>query len=166
MTWTIEGSELAEAILRAEKQDRKLLLQELVVRPTSSQSARVYAWRIAIICVLLNQTKRQTGWIDAAALLDRFNTPAELSACDETDIARVIHGGLQNVKARSVVGLSTMADLSYDPPSWPGVGDYALQAIKLFVDRTRPRDLSEISDGHLRDYARANWLGLDQKEPW
>jgi len=92
---------------------------------------------ILVSCVLLNQTSWKQVRPILPAFEARYPTPSALSLADPEELAEMIRGcGLQHRRSRTLIRLASeiakegwqdrVADL-------PGVGQYALDAWKIFV---------------------------------
>lgn len=93
-------------------------------------------WKVLICCILLNQTTNHQVRDVIESFFDKW--PDNKSICDESidEISYHIRStGFQNIKAKRIVSLSKEWDPSIkDPSGLPGVGKYAMEAWKIFIE--------------------------------
>ena len=93
-------------------------------------------WRIVICCILLNQTTNTQVRPILERFFDRFPNPNAMDGCKEEEISIMIAGtGLQNQKAKRILKFnSSWISGERDRKKLPGVGPYAREALRIFVD--------------------------------
>lgn len=114
----------------------------------------LYPWRMLVACVLLNRTRGAVGVPTALAVLEAWPSPGALACADLRTLRAVIRPcGLWRRRALTLCNLSVawVAGVR-DPRLLPGVGPYALDSWRIFVDGRLPRG---VRDGKLRLYI--NW---------
>lgn len=93
-------------------------------------------WKVLICCILLNQTSNK----QVRPLIDNFfkkwPTPESIVLEDEMAISSFIRStGFHNIKASRIKKLSYSWNSGVrDPFKLPGIGDYAREAWRIFIN--------------------------------
>lgn len=106
------------------------------VHPLQEEYGAGDPWRVLVICLLLNQTDGRMVARELPGFFRRFPDPHALAGAGEGTVRLMLeHLGLYR-RARLLVDLSRayLAGGWEDPTDLPGVGDYAADAWRLFVD--------------------------------
>lgn len=93
-------------------------------------------WKIMITCILLNQTTNVQVRPVIRQLFARFPTPNSLNESHVQEISQILKPcGFQNVKAKRILDFTnTWNSGERDPNKFPGIGPYARDAWKIFVE--------------------------------
>lgn len=110
-----------------------LLQEELLGQP-------YYPWKMLVACFLLDRCREEVVRPVLAAVLKSWPAPARLASADEKKLALVLRPlGLQSTRARRLIEMSrrfwSTEELGVE--SIPGVGSYALDSWRIFVEGRR-----------------------------
>jgi methyl-CpG-binding domain protein 4 len=94
-------------------------------------------WKMVVVCILLNQTNNKQVRPILEDLFKLIPDAEKASATGIQQIAEIIRPtGFQNVKADRIVKMSKKwASGDQEISKLPGVGKYALESWRIFVDR-------------------------------
>ena len=94
------------------------------------------SWRIVICCILLNQTTNVQVRPVIEKFFEKFPNPKRTLESNESEISSIIAGtGLQNQKAKRILKFSSCwYSGERDRDKLPGVGPYAKETLRIFVD--------------------------------
>lgn len=117
----------------ASREDGLLLQEVLVVQPDGP-------WRVLVGCCLLNKTSRKQADRVWPELFLRWPSPSAMASADAADLEELLRPlGFGRVRAKRLVEMSS----AYAAGSWsdvvqlPGVGKYASDSWKIFVEGDR-----------------------------
>jgi methyl-CpG-binding domain protein 4 len=93
-------------------------------------------WKVLICCILLNQTNNKQVRPLIEEFFLKWPDPFSVSVERKESISDFIKStGFQNVKAQRILGLSNeWLKGNRDPENLPGIGDYAREAWRIFID--------------------------------
>ena len=93
-------------------------------------------WKVVICCIMLNQTTNTQVRPVVERFFERFPNPKRAAESQETEISNMLTGtGLQNQKAKRILNFSrSWVSGERDRDKLPGVGPYAKEALRIFVD--------------------------------
>jgi methyl-CpG-binding domain protein 4 len=93
-------------------------------------------WKIMISCILLNQTTNVQVRPVVRQLFERFPTPDSFNLNHHLEIANILKPcGFQNIKAKRIIDFTRVWNSGErDPNKFPGIGPYARDAWKIFVE--------------------------------
>lgn len=93
-------------------------------------------WKMTVICILLNQTTNQQVRKILPDLFNLIKSPSHCTGVNPEEIYPIIRStGFGNVKSKRIVEMSKkwMSGFS-DVEELPGVGKYAKESWKIFVE--------------------------------
>lgn len=93
-------------------------------------------WKIMICCMMLNCTKRAQVDKVRNALFEKYPSHAEMADADQNELASMIKSlGFSNRRSKTMIKFSkSWSDDEKTINELPGIGPYALDSWKLFVD--------------------------------
>jgi methyl-CpG-binding domain protein 4 len=119
-------------------------------------------WRVLIVCIFCNLTKRVVAEPYMWQFFDRWPTADDAAKADPAEIREMIGVlGLADRRSKTLVRLS-QAYVNWDRVevrSLPGVGEYAAAAYHIFCLH-RWNQIPEPKDGALKNY----WKWINGKE--
>lgn len=137
------------------------------VRPLQERYGRGDPWRVLVICLLLNQTDGRVVARQLPAFFERFPVAPALAAAGSDAVAALLEPlGMHHRRGRLLVQLSRayVREGWEDPLELPGVGSYAREAWRLFVEEDPE---FQPQDPVLRAVATRMRKGLrPEGEPW
>ena len=94
-------------------------------------------WKVLICCILLNQTNNKQVRPLIEEFFLKWPDPYSIVLEKKESISEFIKStGFQNVKAGRIINLSnSWLDGNMDPEKLPGIGNYAREAWRIFVDK-------------------------------
>jgi methyl-CpG-binding domain protein 4 len=130
------------------------------------------AWRILVTCILLNLTTREAVEDAMDGFFAKWPNPVSASTADVSQMGDVLRPlGLWRRRTRSIVRLSNAWVVRWgngkscpSPSGLPGVGQYAVDAWKIFCSGERdfvPRD--RMLRAYLRRLKSEEPLQLDER---
>ena len=93
-------------------------------------------WKIMITCILLNQTNNRQVRGIIKEFFGRFPSPDSFDVTDRDEIVKMVRPtGFQNIKADRILAFSRVwLEGERNPNNFPGIGNYAKDAWKIFID--------------------------------
>jgi methyl-CpG-binding domain protein 4 len=94
-------------------------------------------WKILICCILLNQTTNNQVRSIVESFFEKWPNYKSVTQVEFELIRDHIRTtGFQNLKAKRIISLSSKWDPDIkDPSKLPGVGKYAMEAWRIFIDK-------------------------------
>jgi len=139
-----------------QEEDRDMILQEKYGRGADGEYD---PWRIAVICIILNRTRSSKAEVAIDKFFDNHPNARSMAHAEINHLEFILRPlGLSRKHAEAIVEMTKHMALRMwntdDHPEWSalyGVGEYAADALRLFIDRdfsVEPHDL------YLREYKR------------
>ena len=93
-------------------------------------------WKVLVCCILLNQTTNQQVRPIITSFFQKWPDSFSVSERDSKEIRDLIRPtGFQNVKSKRIIGLSQKwSSGERNLKHLPGVGKYAMEAWRIFID--------------------------------
>jgi len=93
-------------------------------------------WKMLIACILLNRTKIRQVRPAFHDIIEKWPSPERLAAADHDEVRDVIRPlGFHNRRTQTLIEMSTQwASGERDPRALKGVGRYALDSWRIFVE--------------------------------
>ena len=93
-------------------------------------------WKILICCILLNQTTNSQVRLIVESFFKKWPNHKSVTEGEFELIREHIRStGFQNIKAKRIISLSSKWDPRIkDPSKLPGVGKYAMEAWRIFIE--------------------------------
>lgn len=122
-----------------------------------------HPWRMLVACIMLNQTSARQVKPILESFFSRWPDALKCADADLDEMASMIRPlGLQNRRAKTIKKMSSAlvkqwidsmkhGDGNYDIPSLPGIGKYAADSYKIFVER---EIVDDVTDKELINYVR------------
>lgn len=94
-------------------------------------------WKLLVTCCLLNLTNIRKVWDVIDELFEQYPSWRAVNDCAFDDLVKLLKPlGLQRRRAKSIIALSNAyANSTVDVITLPGVGKYASDSYKIFVEK-------------------------------